>query len=113
MLIPAVEMSPPSSIKRKRRGTPTPPPLPTPKVVLPSPDSLSQNGQANGSHNGFDEPEGKRAKITLKVKAPAEDTGTAAPQTLPVSTTEVKAEPTDGRGLSRGIRDALSLIIKE
>ena len=109
-----VEVTPPSSIKRKRIGSPTPPPLSTPTVVPPSPAALSHNGPANGTHHGADMPEGKRAKITLKVNAPAKETTKATPQSQPAEVASVKAEePTSGRGLSRGIRQALSLVIKE
>lgn len=67
----------------------------------------------NGSHHGNDEPEGKRAKITLKVKSLAEETATGLDQTRTHQTMDVKIESTSGRGLSRGIREALSLVIKE
>lgn len=115
--------APPPSIKRKRRGSPTPPPVPTTKIILPSPNSLSRRAESstspskpNGDHEATEEEHGvKRAKISLKLKRPvAEDKAAATKGAAAVVAEEkVKEEKVDDRGLSREIRQALTVVIKE
>lgn len=96
--------------------------MPTTKIILPSPDSLPRRDtrntpitspQVNGGHHDAEEPEIKRAKISLKLKRPAGDEVGLVSEHDVVEVAEIKTEPVDGRGLSKAVREALSTVIRE